>query len=78
MTHTQDPVRTLAAATASFDRACADLDAAVLALGGDRADDDTVMASPELVALLMRVVVARRNLNCLQEHPSADRRRLSQ
>jgi hypothetical protein len=75
---THELVRTLAAATASFDSACAALDEAVLALGADGTEGDTVMASPELVALLLRVVVARRDLDCLQEDPPAARPRLAQ
>ena len=55
-----DEVVTAARARNALDSACADLDGAVRALG-DIADDD-VMASPGLVALLLRVVVARREL----------------
>ena len=55
-----DEVVTAARARNDLDSACADLDNAVRALG-DIADDD-VMASPGLVALLLRVVVARRQL----------------
>ena len=55
-----DEVVTAARARSDLDSACADLDDAVRALG-DIADDD-VMASPGLVALLLRVVVARRQL----------------
>ena len=55
-----DEVLTAARARNALDSACADLDSAVRALG-DIADDD-VMASPGLVALLLRVVVARRQL----------------
>jgi hypothetical protein len=55
-----DEVLTAARARNALDSACADLDGAVSALG-NIADDD-VMASPGLVALLLRVVVARREL----------------
>jgi hypothetical protein len=51
---------TPASARRSLDSACEDLDNAVRALPG--IDDDDVMASPGLVALLLRVVVASRQL----------------
>jgi hypothetical protein len=50
---------TLATARASLEAACDDLDEAV---GGLSDDGDAVMASPALVALLLRVVGARRDL----------------
>jgi hypothetical protein len=50
---------TLATARASLEAACDDLDEAV---GGLSDDGDAVMASPVLVALLLRVVGARRDL----------------
>jgi hypothetical protein len=55
-----DEVVTAVRARKALDCACADLDNAVRALGAI-ADDD-VVASPGLVALLLRVVVARREL----------------
>ena len=48
----------LTMALASLDTACRDLDDAVLVLSDVPGDD--VMASPSLVALLLRVVMARR------------------
>jgi len=45
----------------SLDHACNDLDEAVLALPD--MSSDNVMANPDLVALLLRVVVARRHLS---------------
>jgi hypothetical protein len=50
----------LTTALASLDTACRDLDDAVLVLSDVPGDD--VMASPSLVALLLRVVVARRHV----------------
>ena len=55
-----DEVVTAARARRALDSACEDLDNAVRALGN--IPDDDVMASPDLVALLLRVVVARRQL----------------
>jgi hypothetical protein len=54
---------TLASARASLEAACDDLDEAV---GGLSDDGDAVMASPALVALLLRVVGARRELRGLE------------
>jgi hypothetical protein len=54
----------LAAARKSLDSACADLDEAVQALPD--LPGDNVMANPGLVALLLRVVVARRHLSGLE------------
>jgi hypothetical protein len=54
---------TLATARASLEAACDDLDEAV---GGLSDDGDAVMASPALVALLLRVVGARRDLRGLE------------
>jgi hypothetical protein len=53
----------LTLAVASLDAACRDLDDAVLVMS-DVAGDD-VMASPSLVALLHRVVLARRRVRRL-------------
>jgi hypothetical protein len=50
----------VARAQASLDQARDDLDAAILSLAA--IDGDTVMANAELVALLLRVVTARRYL----------------
>jgi hypothetical protein len=55
-----DVVVTAKSARSALDNACHDLDNAVLAL--PRIPNDDVMASPGLVALLLRVVVARRHL----------------
>jgi len=57
-------VTTEADARRSLDSACRDLDDAVGALPGACGDD--VMANPNLVALLLRVVVARRHLKSVQ------------
>lgn len=54
----------VADARRSLDSACRDLDDAVLALTDTVGDD--VMASPGLVALLLRVVAARRHLTGVQ------------
>jgi hypothetical protein len=54
----------LTMAVASLDTACRDLDDAVLVLSDVPGDD--VMASPSLVALLLRVVVARRHVTRLE------------
>jgi hypothetical protein len=51
-------------ALASLDTACRDLDDAVLVLADVPGDD--VMASPSLVALLLRVVMARRDVRRLE------------
>jgi len=56
----QDGRPSLPSAQASFDDACSDLDAAVGSLG--RGGRDTVMANADLVALLLRVVSAKRHL----------------
>ena len=55
-----DEVVTATRARRALDSACEDLDNAVRALG--TITDDDVVASPGLVALLLRVVVARRQL----------------
>jgi hypothetical protein len=55
---------TVAVARKSLDSACHDLDDAVRAIP-DMAPDD-VMANPGLVALLLRVVIARRHLSGLE------------
>jgi hypothetical protein len=54
----------LVAARKLLDSACADLDEAVQALPD--LPGDNVMANPGLVALLLRVVVARRHLSGLE------------
>jgi hypothetical protein len=56
---------TVAGARKSLDSACEDLDDAVRAIP-DMVPDDNVMANPGLVALLLRVVVARRQLSGLE------------
>ena len=55
---------TLTLALESLDVACRALDDAVMALPNARGDD--VMATPSLVALLLRVVVARRQVSRLE------------
>lgn len=54
----------LTLARASLDTACRDLDDAVLVMSDVPGDD--VMASPSLVALLFRVVMARRQVRRLE------------
>jgi hypothetical protein len=54
----------LTRALASLDVACRDLDAAVLALPNIHGED--VVASASLIALLLRVVAARRQVKQLQ------------
>jgi hypothetical protein len=60
----------LTLAQKSLDGACRALDEAVMALPNARGDD--VMATPGLVALLLRVVVARRQVSRLELAPPAD------
>jgi hypothetical protein len=55
---------TVAVARSSLDNACDDLDDAVRAFPDGPGDN--VMANPGLVALLLRVVVARRHLSGLE------------
>ncbi|HXI55551.1 MAG TPA: hypothetical protein VNO55_05805 [Polyangia bacterium] len=57
---------TLDNARAKLANACDDLDVAVQALSEGDGGADTVMASPGLVALLLRVVKARRQVNGLE------------
>jgi len=57
--------KTLTQALESLTVACKDLDAAVLALPNAPGDD--FMASPNLVALLFRVVMARRHVNRIEQ-----------
>ena len=59
----------VARAQASLDQARNDLDAAILSLAA--VDGDTVMANAELVALLLRVVTARRYLEDVEGPTSA-------
>ena len=54
----------LTRARESLDVACRDLDDAVLAIPNARGDD--IMATPGLIALLLRVVTARRQVNHLE------------
>ena len=54
----------LTLALASLDTACRDLDDAVLVMSDVPGDD--VMASPSLIALLLRVVMARRQVKRLE------------
>jgi hypothetical protein len=71
---TKDSVpATLVLALESLDVACHDLDAAVLALPNVRGDD--VMATPGLVALLLRVVTARRHVRRLEIEVKAEMRK---
>jgi hypothetical protein len=60
----------LTLAQQSLDGACKALDEAVMALPNARGDD--VMATPGLVALLLRVVVARRQVSRLALDVPAD------
>jgi hypothetical protein len=61
---------TMSMALESLDSACKDLDDAVMALPNTRGDD--IMASPSLVALLLRVVTARRRVRRLELEVKAD------
>ena len=54
----------LTLALVSLDTACRDLDDAVLVMPD--VPDDNVMASPSLIALLLRVVMARRQVKRLE------------
>jgi hypothetical protein len=63
---------TVAVARKSLASACDDLDDAVRAIP-DMVPDDNVMANPGLVALLLRVVVARRQLRGLELSLGAER-----
>ena len=63
---------TVAVARKSLASACDDLDDAVRAIP-DMVPDDNVMANPGLVALLLRVVVARRQLRGLELTLGAER-----
>jgi hypothetical protein len=54
----------LTLAVASLDTACRDLDNAVLVMSDVPGDD--VMASPNLIVLLLRVVMARRQVKRLE------------
>jgi len=56
---------TVAVARKTLDSACDDLDDAVRAIP-HMVPDENVMATPGLVALLLRVVVARRRLSGLE------------
>ena len=56
---------TVAVARKTLDSACDALDDAVRAIP-DMVPDENVMANPGLVALLLRVVVARRRLSGLE------------
>jgi hypothetical protein len=61
---------TLAVARKSLDNACDALDDAVRAFPD--VPSDNVMANPSLVALLLRVVVARRHLSGLERSLGAE------
>jgi hypothetical protein len=61
---------TLTLALESLDVACKDLDDAVLALPNAPGDD--FMASPSLVRLLFRVVMARRHVNRVEHDVKAE------
>ena len=67
-----DAVATLAVARRSLKSACDELDHAVRSLPD--AFGDNVMASPRLVALLLRVVAARRHLASVERVPAVDLR----
>jgi hypothetical protein len=59
------PLTTLADARAKLEAACSDFDAAVRSISGGDPCRDTVMASPHLLAVIKRVVKARRQVDCL-------------
>ena len=61
----------VASARSSLSDACTNLDDAVSSLSESDADE-TVMANPALVALLLRVVAARRHLEDLERQADAD------
>jgi hypothetical protein len=63
---------TVAVARKSLASACDALDDAVRAIP-DMVSDDNVMANPGLVALLLRVVVARRHLSGIEISLGAER-----
>lgn len=58
----------VASARSSLSDACTNLDDAVRSLSDEDADE-TVMANPALVALLLRVVAARRHLADIERRP---------
>jgi hypothetical protein len=60
----------VALARTSLTDACSNLDDAVRTLSEDNSDE-TVMANPTLVTLLLRVVAARRHLHDVERRPSA-------
>ena len=64
----------LTVALASLDTACRDLDDAVLVMSDVSGDD--VMASPRLIALLLRVVTARRQVKRLELEAAETRDRI--
>jgi hypothetical protein len=67
MTPGASPVTDIATARQTLQSARRDLDDAVGLLPGLEGDD--TMASPNLIALLLRTVVARRNLESLERAP---------
>ena len=69
-TTTETVPGTLTLALESLDVACKDLDDAVLALPNAPGDD--FMASPSLVRLLFRVVMARRHVNRVEQDVKAE------
>ena len=74
MANRENKAAALAVARKSLDGACNDLDDAVRSLP-EMFSDDKVMATPGLIALLLRVVVARRELNGLEPGSVADHTR---
>ena len=70
MTSGAMPVRDIVAARQSLQSARRDLDDAVGLLPGVAGDD--TMANPNLIALLLRAVVARRHLETLETHEAPD------
>jgi len=62
---TRAVVTTLADARAKLEAACSDFDAAVQSISAGDPCGDTVMASPHLLAVIKRVVKARRQVDCL-------------
>jgi hypothetical protein len=72
MTVANSHAATMAVARQSLDSACDALDDAVRAIP-DMVPDDSVMENPGLLALLLRVVVARRQLSGLELGVAAER-----
>jgi hypothetical protein len=63
-------LESVALARTALTDACGNLDDAVRTLSENNSDE-TVMANPTLVTLLLRVVAARRHLRDVERRPSA-------